>query len=43
VLLVEYRSKKNVYEQFRRRFGSTPGEYRKRVRAARLSPARPQT
>lgn len=32
VLLTGYRSKKNFYEQFRRLFGMTPGEYRERLR-----------
>jgi AraC-like DNA-binding protein len=31
-LLTGYRSKKNFYEQFRRQFGLTPGEYRARHR-----------
>lgn len=31
VLLVGYRSKKNFYEQFRRLFAMTPGEYRQRL------------
>jgi transcriptional regulator GlxA family with amidase domain len=30
--LVGYRSKKNFYAQFQRRFGMTPGEYRHRIR-----------
>jgi transcriptional regulator GlxA family with amidase domain len=31
-LLVGYRSKKNFYRQFRRRFGTTPFEYRNAAR-----------
>jgi YesN/AraC family two-component response regulator len=32
-LIVGYRSKKNFYRQFRRRFASTPEEYRRRCAA----------
>jgi two-component system response regulator YesN len=38
-LLVGYRSKKNFDDQFRRRFGLTPGEYRNRFRGARCAAA----
>jgi transcriptional regulator GlxA family with amidase domain len=42
-LLVGYRSKKNFYEQFRRRFGITPGEYRNRFRGGRPATAGERT
>jgi YesN/AraC family two-component response regulator len=36
VLLVGYRSKKNFFEQFRRRFHTTPGRYRAEFRTGRV-------
>jgi transcriptional regulator GlxA family with amidase domain len=38
-LLVGYRSKKNFYHQFRRRFGVTPGQYRQRIRTGNATRA----